>query len=164
MIDIFVENIDGDVEIINSYEENISPCIDCRYCWENRGCSIKDDMQEIYNKIDKADNIIIASPVYFHTVSGPLKIIIDRCQVYWAGVLRGDKLDVGSKKGGILLCGGAPEFDKQFTAAEITLEGLLKDFGARCLGIVTASNTDDENVKDNADVITEIKELSKAFN
>ncbi|MFW6312128.1 MAG: flavodoxin family protein, partial [Nanoarchaeota archaeon] len=99
MLDFFIEELSGDIEVINAYEENISPCIDCRYCWKNRGCSIKDNMQDIYNKIDEADNIIIASPVYFHTVPGPLKIIIDRCQVYWAGVLRGDKLEVGSKKG-----------------------------------------------------------------
>jgi len=163
MIDIFTENIDGDIEIINSYQKNVSPCIDCRYCWEKKGCSIKDDMQGIYNKIDNADNIIIASPIYFHTVSGPLKIIIDRCQVYWAGVLRNDKLEIGSKKGGILLCGGASEFDKQFTAAEITLEGLLKDLGAKCLGIVTASNTDDKDVRDNAKVIKEIRSLSEKF-
>ncbi|MFW5891463.1 MAG: flavodoxin family protein [bacterium] len=64
MLDFFIEELSGDIEVINAYEENISPCIDCRYCWKNRGCSIKDNMQDIYNKIDEADNIIIASPVY----------------------------------------------------------------------------------------------------
>ena len=38
--------LEGDSRIVNAYRCNISPCIDCRYCWENDGCRICDDMQE----------------------------------------------------------------------------------------------------------------------
>ncbi len=30
-------------KVVNAYRCNISPCLDCRYCWENGGCSINDE-------------------------------------------------------------------------------------------------------------------------
>ena len=33
---------DTEFEALNAYEANIQPCNDCRYCWENEGCSIPD--------------------------------------------------------------------------------------------------------------------------
>ncbi len=48
--------------VVDSYNCNIRPYIDCRYCWENVGCSIKDEMQEVYDYIKECDNVLIASP------------------------------------------------------------------------------------------------------
>jgi len=36
-------------KIVDAYRCNISPCLDCRYCWKNSGCSINDEMQDVYN-------------------------------------------------------------------------------------------------------------------
>jgi len=44
----FTTYLQGDIKIISCYD-NIKPCNDCRYCWSNIGCSIDDEMQEIYN-------------------------------------------------------------------------------------------------------------------
>ena len=49
-----------------------------------RKCIIKDDMQMIYQKLFEADRIILATPVFFATVSTHAKILIDRCQALWA--------------------------------------------------------------------------------
>ena len=57
--------LDGETNVIHAYYDNISPCIDCRYCWENDGCSIEDEMQEVYKLLDEVDNVILASPLYF---------------------------------------------------------------------------------------------------
>ncbi len=42
-------------EIVNAYRCDISPCLDCRYCWKNNGCSISDEMQDVYKYIQKCD-------------------------------------------------------------------------------------------------------------
>jgi len=151
----------GMVEIIDSYQTNIQPCVDCRYCWKNRGCSIDDEMQLIYQKIDAADNIIIATPVYYHSVPGKLKILIDRLQIYWAGIPRGDKPKVTSKTGIGLLSGGAPPFPNQFFGTELVLKGVFSALSAENLGIVTFPDTDKIKVSENKEIKISIEDLTK---
>lgn len=40
------EKIVGEYRIVYAYRCNISPCLDCRYCWENNGCVINDEVQD----------------------------------------------------------------------------------------------------------------------
>ena len=70
LVEKLVNALEGDSHIVNAYRCNISPCIDCRYCWENDGCRICDDMQEVYSYIRICDNIVIASPIYFSELTG----------------------------------------------------------------------------------------------
>jgi len=60
---------------------NIRPCQGCYACQEenSKGCAVDDDMQSIYPKIIEADALIIASPVYWFTMSAQTKIFMDRC-------------------------------------------------------------------------------------
>lgn len=64
LVNKFIKHIDDEYKIVNAYDCNIKPCIDCRFCWKNSGCSQKDEMQEIYQYIQECDNILIASPIY----------------------------------------------------------------------------------------------------
>ena len=41
-------------------------------------CSQKDDMDMIYEEFGSADVVVFASPVYFWTITGPLKTAADR--------------------------------------------------------------------------------------
>ena len=64
-------------------DKNISPCRECGNCSKTGECIISDDMQEIYRLLIEADFIAVASPVFFTSVSGYLKAVIDRCQRFW---------------------------------------------------------------------------------
>lgn len=57
---------------------NIKGCQGCLYCRNVPDCAIKDDMQEIYEEIKKADYVIIGSPVYICQVSAQTKLLLDR--------------------------------------------------------------------------------------
>jgi multimeric flavodoxin WrbA len=83
LIDEFINHLEGDYIIINAYDCNVQPCIDCRYCWEHSGCCINDQMQEVYNYIQECDNILIASPLYFSELSDQLLTITSRLQAYF---------------------------------------------------------------------------------
>lgn len=86
----------SDVELVTLAGKSISPCDACRSCTKSGECHIKDDMQEIYRKLQEADGIIIGSPVYFANVSAQAKIIIDRTYaLLWSRKLVG-------KVGGII--------------------------------------------------------------
>ncbi len=162
LLDAFLEEATGQVDIIDAYRtKDVSPCIDCRFCWKKRECSIKDGMQEIYRLVDEADRFVLAAPLYFHSVPGPMKSIIDRFQMYWAGTIRKDRPSKPTRKGAILLCGGAPSFPNQFTAGELVLKGVLNDLSATCVGMVTVPQTDKFPVSENNAIQDEARKLAR---
>jgi multimeric flavodoxin WrbA len=83
-------------EKIYLYDYEISPCIDCRKCKkDDLVCPIKDGMQEIYPKIDRADVIIYGTPNYWFGPSATMKLLMDRLRPYVAnGKLKGKKAAV----------------------------------------------------------------------
>ena len=72
LIKKFTEKKIDEYKIVSAYRCNISACLDCRNCWINNGCSINDEMQDIYKYIQECDNILIASPLYFSELTGKL--------------------------------------------------------------------------------------------
>jgi multimeric flavodoxin WrbA len=62
---------------------NIKPCQDCGGCIKTGICVINDGMAEIYDAIRTADRFIVASPIFFYSVSAQTKAMIDRCQAFW---------------------------------------------------------------------------------
>lgn len=69
------------VEKVMLRDKDISPCNACYTCMETHSCAIKDDMADIFPKLMKAGVILLASPVYFYSVSAQMKALIDRCLV-----------------------------------------------------------------------------------
>lgn len=164
MVDLFLEHLDGEAEIIDTYRTDVKPCMDCRYCWKNRACAIKDGMQDIYKKVDEADNIVLASPMYFHSVTGRMKTLIDRLQMYWAGHVRNDMPEKTIKKGAILMVGGAPSFENQFLGGELVLKNLLNDLSAECMGEVCLPNSDRDSLETRPDIAEEVIKLAETLN
>jgi multimeric flavodoxin WrbA len=68
----------ADVELVKISEMKIAPCDGCTTCHQSGECRIKDGMQKIYKKILLADGIILGSPVYFWSISGQAKTLMDR--------------------------------------------------------------------------------------
>lgn len=57
----------------------LNPCLACDYCRShNCKCVQDDDMKEIVPALMAADVIVLASPVYFHSISAQLKMVLDR--------------------------------------------------------------------------------------
>ena len=69
-----------EVEIISVADYKVSPCIGCNSCFTSaqNACFNHDDMTAIYQKLQTADILAVASPVYFYGISAELKAIIDR--------------------------------------------------------------------------------------
>lgn len=62
----------------------IKPCEDCRYCKNgNLECIQADDMKDIYKKLEFADIIIFATPIYWYNVTAQTKLVIDRLRPYF---------------------------------------------------------------------------------
>lgn len=107
MIRRLTAKLEGEIKIVNAYGSDISPCIDCRYCWKRNGCAIKDGMQEIYNYIQDCDNVVIASPIYFAELSGMLLALGSRLQTYVSAKYMRKEVPIAKpKKGAVILAGG----------------------------------------------------------
>ena len=54
----------AEVELYSVADKDIRPCDGCWYCRDKNQCHIKDDMQELYDKLVEADGIIFGTPIY----------------------------------------------------------------------------------------------------
>ena len=68
------------VDAVDVCHKKINGCLACEYCHtkEMGICIQKDDMQAIYELLKNADMLVLASPIYYHGISGQLKCVIDR--------------------------------------------------------------------------------------
>ncbi len=78
------KELGADVTVYDLNTLSIRPCQNCGGCDNEARCVIQDDMQAIHADIRAADRIIVASPIFFFSVSAQTKIMIDRCQAFWA--------------------------------------------------------------------------------
>lgn len=89
---------ENEVEEIYLHDKGIEACKGCDYCKKNENsCVINDYMQELYPKIIEADSIVIASPIYWFTMSAQTKLFMDRCYALFkdgAQVFKGKKIAI----------------------------------------------------------------------
>lgn len=107
LIGALTERLAGDIYIVDCYRADIRPCVDCRACADTFACRVHDGMQAVYGHILAADNIVIASPIYYSNLTGPLLSVLSRLQIGHYARLRGEAgFRNRSRRGGILLSGG----------------------------------------------------------
>jgi multimeric flavodoxin WrbA/putative sterol carrier protein len=68
------------IESLNVAQMDINSCLGCFSCWKTTPgqCCIPDDMQTVLEKILWADLIIWSFPLYYFSLPGKLKTVIDR--------------------------------------------------------------------------------------
>ncbi|HEX3007615.1 MAG TPA: flavodoxin family protein [Bacteroidales bacterium] len=73
----------AETKLIHLYDLNYKGCRSCFNCKVKNGtnygkCSIHDDLEPIFKDIENADAIVLATPIYYRTVSGEMKSFIER--------------------------------------------------------------------------------------
>ncbi len=114
--------------------KNIHGCLACEYCHTkgNGTCIQKDDMQQVYPLLKEADMLVIASPVYYHNLTGQLKCTIDRFYAI------GTKEQLPNlKKVAMFLASGDPDM---YDGALFSLKGDFEDYlNLEVSGVYTAN-------------------------
>ena len=67
------------VEFLSLKGKDMKFCIGCLACQKTGKCVQKDDMAEMIAKVQNADVLIFATPIYYYEMSGQLKTFLDRC-------------------------------------------------------------------------------------
>jgi multimeric flavodoxin WrbA len=73
----------AEVEEIILRDLKMSPCLEIYGCKKTGRCVIQDDFQQVYDKLLSCQGLMLASPIFFYTVSAHTKILMDRCQSLW---------------------------------------------------------------------------------
>lgn len=118
-----VEAAGATCELVRLAEKKIHPCIGCGGCEKEGICVIKDEMQDLYPRIESADRIIIVSPIYFYGVTAQTKAFIDRCQALWSRkYLLKRRLRGAVPKIGYFLSVAATKGERVFEGAILTVQ------------------------------------------
>jgi multimeric flavodoxin WrbA len=126
------------VETIFLHGLNIAPCKSCYACQKekSRGCAIKDAMQGLYPKLLAADAWVIASPVYWFTMSAQMKLFMDRCfalPAYAKNPFAGKRIAIA------MSYGDADPFRSGCVNALRTFQDAFNYVGAKIVGMVYGS-------------------------
>ncbi len=158
LLEKFLESFHDENYSINrlyASKQNIKPCIACDGCYKDGKCVLKDDMQDIYKFIDDADIIIIATPIYFYTVTAQLKALIDRCQAIWSSKYIAKTEIISRKKRlGFFLCtGGASEEYYHPHCLLDVMDIFFKCINTEFRGHLAVLDVDTVPIKNRADIL-----------
>jgi multimeric flavodoxin WrbA len=148
------------VESFTLHQMEIHPCDACDACQGEpyRGCIIDDDMQLIYPKLREADALVIATPIYWFTVSAQTKLFMDRCY----GLVDADGWSSLRKQIGIVLTfGDSDPYNSGAINAIRTFQDAFRYVGAEIAGLVYASANDPGEVRENETVMKQAYALGR---
>jgi multimeric flavodoxin WrbA len=128
----------AEVECFDLHKLDIHACDACDICQgvSEGECAIQDDMQMLYPRLRRAQAILVASPVYWFTVSAQTKLCIDR----WYGLESPQGSELAHKKFGVILTYGDTD---PYTSGAInairTFQDMFRYIKADLVGIVYGS-------------------------
>jgi multimeric flavodoxin WrbA len=148
------------VETVYLHGMQISACQACMNCQKKRstGCAIQDDMQDIYLKLIEADAWVIASPVYWFTMSAQTKLFMDRCfalPAYGKDPFSGKRIAIA------MTYGGEDPFDSGCVNALRTFQDAFGYTQSPIIGMVYGSAMGAGEIKSNKKLLKEAFELGR---
>ena len=139
----------------------MSPCLEIYACKKEGKCAIKDDFHNVVNQILSADGLILASPIFFYTVSAHTKILMDRCQSLWVKKYWIDKVPFGQwepKRKGLFISAGATKGKKLFNGVLLTVKYFFDVLDMELFGSLLYRGLEFEK-----DVLTHPEYLEEAY-
>ncbi len=103
------------VDLLWLYDMQIKGCVACRACqkdWSVFGCSIDDDMQQVFDSVHAADAVVLATPIYCWSCTAPMKAALDRLMYgmnKFYGAQKGPSIWAGKHLSIVTTCGYHPD-------------------------------------------------------
>jgi multimeric flavodoxin WrbA len=109
----------------------MSPCLEIYGCKKTGRCVIQDAFQDVYDRLLSCGAVMLASPIFFYTVSSHTKILMDRCQSLWVKKYWIDKRAFGPeslRRKGLFISVGATRGKKLFDGVLLTVRYFFDTF------------------------------------
>jgi NAD(P)H-dependent FMN reductase len=129
-----VESVSAKVETVYLNGLNIKPCQGCYACKKKNstGCAVDDDMQSLYPKLVESDAWVIASPVYWFSMSAIA-----------------------------MSYGDSDPFNSGCVNALRSFQDAYRYVGARIVGMVYGSAEEPGEIASNAELMAQAEEIGK---
>lgn len=146
----------NEVEVISLKNKEIAFCDGCLACQKTGVCKIADDARGIASKMAEADAIVFATPVYYYSIAGQLKTMLDRANSLFVA---------DYKFRDIYLLATAAEDEKiTFEGAEKAIQGWIDCFSKAVLkGKVYAGGVTDPKEIEGHKAVYEAYQLGKSI-
>jgi multimeric flavodoxin WrbA len=133
-------------EFLRLCDYRIEGCRECYNCSATGDCSTKDDYQPVLDKMLEADRLILATPVFFMTVSAQAKLLIDRGQCLWVRqtVLHKPLFEPKRDRRGLLLAVGGSRSRKQFDGVREPVRSFFRSLEVDYLGSLCVNQADEK--------------------
>ncbi|UCC19480.1 MAG: flavodoxin family protein [Promethearchaeota archaeon] len=155
-----------DTEFWTVRNKQINFCIHCDYCIrEKKGCVNKDDMEDLYIKLEQAKYLLFGTPIFQGNVSGQLKTVMDRCRALIA-----KDSNVFKSKIGIALAVGGDRNGGQEIAIRTILDFFLQNhvltvsggaFGANLGASLWSKDLGKEGIENDEEGLRTIRKIIK---
>jgi len=152
----------AEVERVALREIKVSPCLEIYHCFKDGTCPIKDDMVPMYDKLLEADVVVLASPIFFYSVSAQAKAFIDRTQALWARryVIKQDF--PGPERQGVLLCTAATHGKLLFVGARLVAKYFFDAINVSYAAEILVRGVDDKDeILQQPDMLTAATDLGR---
>jgi multimeric flavodoxin WrbA len=150
------------VEFVYLNGLDIKPCQGCYACQkpDSSGCVVDDDMQAVYPKLQAADRWVIASPVYWFSMSAQTKLFMDRCIAMFNE--KEEKNRLFNKQIAIAMSYGDTDvFNSGCVNALRSFQDAYRYAGAKIVGMVYGSAEEPGEIKSNTILMKQAEELGK---
>lgn len=146
---------------VNIRSMDIKPCIGCYQCVAGKGdpCVQKDDMKDIYTRLEAADVIVFASPLYWWQVTAQMKTVIDR--IFAVAASKGMKMP---QKDVALIIAAQADYGENFAQIVPYYQTcLVKNLGWTDRGMILAGGVDNLGDVKNTPYIEQAKKLGASL-
>ena len=114
LLDAFLKQlpVQAHVEEYHCFSSPLVPCDGCGACDVQGQCRHRDG-DVLWDQLEQADVLIVATPIYFMSYPAPMKAVVDRLQRYWSiRFVLGKKPTIQRPKKGFLLTTSGSEGDQ----------------------------------------------------
>lgn len=159
-----VRDANAEPMAVRCHDLHVKPCVACGPDATDGWCIFHDDMDPIYDAIERAHAVVAGSPIYFDSVSAPLKAVIDRTNCVTPLVRLPDgctdvvaKLARTRRAAFVTSCSA----EGRHVTAERVVRGFFKWIGARWERSLVWINTDDSHGSVDAATLADARALGR---
>ncbi len=97
-------------------------CLHCEGCWTSgRPCVQTDNFEKLWPSLEKADMLVLCTPLYWYSMTGQIKCALDRLYPYFK---KNRLRDLKVREAMLLMCGQTP-FPRSFAGAAESYRQIL---------------------------------------
>jgi multimeric flavodoxin WrbA len=147
LLDSFAKGARGRGAVVSKIylnELDIKACQACPSLPDNGLCRYRDGMDVVYRGILDSDVIVVASPIYFGSVSAQTKLMVDRFQCCWAALQGDGKTRRVMDKKGVFIAVSAGDRKDFFDNARVVARNFFATIGAEYSAEIFCPNSEEK--------------------